>query len=482
MRFDILIIGGGAVGSAVAYALSRYDWSVAVVEKELDVAMGTSGRNSAVVHAGFNNPPGSRMAELCVAGNLGFEALARTLDVPYRKTGKIVVGFADEDRRALEKLIRAGEANGCAGLRLIGADEIASLEPNVPAKWAMLSSNTAIINPFLYNIHLAEAAAQNGVSFLLGREVTAIELKGGAFVVHAGGKPIECGLLVNAAGLFADRISAMAGDDRYTIYPCRGEYYLLDKYPPDLLRRPVYPVPRPGVGGLGVHLTPTIDGNLLLGPSAEYVDRREALETTASMLDQLSAEARELLPPLDMRLVIGSYAGVRAKLVAKGADNYGDFVIEESPLVPNLIQLVGIESPGLTASMPIAHIVENMAVSCLRPAVRADWRAEYRGIERFADLPDSEKARRIAENPEYGDVVCRCETVTKAEVRQAYENPLGARAIVSIKNRVRATMGRCSGGYCLSRIVDMLARDYDLPPEEICLKKAGDRPFWGRVK
>ncbi len=482
MKYDIVIIGGGAVGSAAAYLMSRYDWSVAVLEKELDVAMGTTGRNSAVVHAGFNNRPGSLMAKLCVAGNRGFEAAAKALDVPYRKTGKLIVGFTDDDRAILEDLIAAGERNGCEGLRLIGADEIASMEPNVPARWAMLSPNTAIINPFLYNIHLAEAAAQNGVTYLLGREVTAIEQTGGSFRLTAGGETIECGLLVNAAGLFADKIGAMAGDGRYTIYPCRGEYYLLDKIPGDLLRRPVYPVPRPGVGGLGVHLTPTIDGNLLIGPSAEYVEKREALATTADMLGRLAAEARELLPALDMRLVIGAYAGVRAKLVPKGAANYGDFVIEESPAVPNLIQLVGIESPGLTASLPIARMVEEMAVRRLRPSAKPDWKAEYRGIERFCDLPDEEKAKRIARNPEYGDIVCRCETVTKAEVRQAYENPLGAHGIVSIKNRVRATMGRCNGGYCFTRIVDMLCSEYGLPPEDITLKHRDDHPFTGAVK
>ena len=251
-QFDILIVGGGAVGSAIAYLLSRYELNVGVLEKEPDVAIGTSGRNSAVVHAGFNNRVLSLMAKLCVEGNRGFEEAAKTLNVPYQKTGKLVVGYTDEDREILKQLIETGEQNGCEGLRLIGEDEIHALEPNVPAKWAMLSPNTAIINPFLYNIHLAEAAAQNGVVYLLNHEVTAIERVTGGFTVSAGTESFGCTLLINAAGLFADRVSAMAGDDRYTIYPCRGEYYLLDKIPTDLLHMPVYPVPRPGVGGLGV--------------------------------------------------------------------------------------------------------------------------------------------------------------------------------------------------------------------------------------
>lgn len=480
--YDVAIVGGGTVGSAIAYTLSRYDLSVVVFEKELDVAMGTSGRNSAVVHAGFNNRVGSLMAKLCVEGNRGFEAIARTLDVPYQKTGKLVVGYTDEDKEILERLIAVGEKNGCEGLRLIGEDEIAALEPNVPAKWAMLSPNTAIINPFLYNIHLAEAAAQNGVSYLLEHEVAAIEKVHDGFRVTAGNRTVTCRLLVNAAGLFADKISAMAGDNRYTIYPCRGEYYLLDKIPQDLLHMPVYPVPRPGVGGLGVHLTPTIDGNLLLGPSAEYVCRQEELGTTAGMLQALGREAKELLPSLDMRLVIGSYAGVRAKLVPKGAANYGDFVIEESPLVDGLIQLVGIESPGLTASIPIARMVEDMVKARLHPGEKCDWKPTYRGIEHFADLPDEEKSARIQKDPEYGDIVCRCETVTKAEIRKAIENPLGARGVIAVKNRVRATMGRCNGGYCFTRIVDMLNSEYGVAYEDLCIKRADDRPFTGVVK
>lgn len=477
--YDVAIIGGGAVGSAAAYRLSRYLLHVAVVEKELDVAIGTSGRNSAVAHAGFNNRPGSLMARLCVEGNRGFEAAAKALDVPYKKTGKLVVGYTDEDRDILLSLIRSGERNGCEGLRLIGEEEIRALEPNVPAKWAMLSPNTAIFSPFLYNIHLAEAAVQNGVDYLLGREVARISREEGLFVLHTGAESIACRLLVNAAGLYADRISALAGDARYTIYPCRGEYYLLDKMPDGLLHRPVYPVPRPGVGGLGVHLTPTIDGNLLLGPSAEYVDQREEIATTGSMLAQLAKEAKELLPALDMRQVTGAYAGVRAKLVPKGAANYGDFVIEESPLVENLVQLVGIESPGLTASLPIAKMVEAAVAEKLHPAEKPDWRETYRGIERFSELTNEEKAERIKRDPDYGEVVCRCETVTKAEIKRAIENPLGARAVVSVKNRVRATMGRCGGGYCLTRIMNILHFEYGIPYEEICLRRAGDHPFLG---
>ena len=481
-HFDIIIVGGGAVGSSIAWRLSRYDISVAVLEKEVDVAIGTSGRNSAVVHAGFNNRPGSLMAKLCVQGNEEFEELAKLLDVPYKKTGKLVVGYNEEDKEALLKLIAQGEKNGCKGLELIGEEKIRALEPNVPAKWAMSSPNTAIINPFLYNIHLAEAAVKNGVEYLLCHKVTAISREEEKFILQAGGEEISCNILINSAGLFADKISAMAGDDRYTIYPCRGEYYLMDKLPAGTLQMPIYPVPRPGVGGLGVHLTPTMDGNMLIGPSAEYVDGHEDLATTQKTLNQLEREAKELYEGLNMRNVIGTYAGMRAKLVAKGQANYGDFVIEHSPNVKNLIQLIGIESPGLTASMPIAKMVEGMVLELVQPAEKQDWDGSYKAIPCFVEMSPEEQAAMIAENPEYGDVVCRCETVTKAEIRAAFENPLGARSLISIKNRVRATMGRCNGGYCFSRMVNMLKDEYGIPVEEISYKRENDHPFVGSVK
>ena len=481
-HFDIIIVGGGSVGSSIAWRLSRYNLSVAVVDKEVDVAIGTTGRNSAVVHAGFNNRPGSLMAKLCVQGNEEFEELAKLLGVPYKKTGKLVVGYNDDDKEALLKLIAQGESNGCKGLHLIGEEEIRALEPNVPAKWAMSSPNTAIINPFLYNIHLAESAVKNGVEYLLCHKVTAISNDGEKFVLTAGGEEISCSILINSAGLFADKISAMAGDDRYTIYPCRGEYYLMDKLPEGTLRMPIYPVPRPGVGGLGVHLTPTMDGNMLIGPSAEYVEGHEDLATTQKTLDQLEREAKELYEGINMRNVIGTYAGMRAKLVAKGQANYGDFVIEHSPAVKNLIQLIGIESPGLTASMPIAKMVEKMVLELVQPAEKQDWDGSYKGIPCFVEMSPEEQAAMIAENPEYGDVVCRCETVTKAEIRAAFENPLGARSLISIKNRVRATMGRCNGGYCFSRMVNMLKDEYGIPVEEISYKRENDHPFVGSVK
>lgn len=481
-KHDVIIIGGGAVGSAIAWRLSRYDADIAVLEKNHDVAMGTSGKNSAVAHAGFNNKPGSLMAELCVKGNEGFEKLCADLDVPYKKTGKLVVGFDDTDKAGVEEILENGRKNHCKGLRAIDKEQIRELEPSARGEFALYSPNTAVMNPFLYNIHLAEAALGNGVTYYLESGVTSIRKAGGSFILEAGGKTFSCDILINAAGLYADEVAAMAGDTGYKIYPCRGQYYILDKKVSSFLHMPVYPVPRKGLGGLGVHLTPTIDGNVLIGPSAEYVDDKEEYSTTAEVARQLLSEAGTLMPSVSGRDIIGGFNGIRAKLVAKGQENYGDFIIEKSAKVENMIQLVGIESPGLTSSAPIADYVLELLDADRRFTRRKDYKATYRGQRLFRDMSREEQNRMIAEDPRYGQMICRCENVTKADVIRALENPLGARSVISVKNRVRAMMGRCQGGHCFARIVEIMEEELNAAPEELIYRTEGDRLFMGDLK
>lgn len=481
-KYDAIIVGGGAVGCAIAYTLSQYDLNIALLERNPDVAMGTSGKNSAVVHAGFNNRPGSLMARLCVEGNQNFASVCRRLDVPYRACGKLVVGFDEQDMDILRGLVKGGRENGCRGLELIGSEEMRRLEPGIGGVGAMYSKDTAITNPFLYTIHLCEAAIRNGVECYMNHEVTDVRREGKSFVLAAGGEEFSCGVIINSAGLFADRIAAMAGDDRYHIYPCRGEYLILDQHAGTMISRPVYPAPHKGVGGLGVHLTTTMSGNVLIGPNAEYIDDKNDYATRPEVLETLFAEAQQLCPQLTRNLIIGQYTGIRAKLVAKGQANFGDFIIEESDQAEGLINLIGIESPGLTASLPIARMVAEILghKTELRPNER--FQAEYRGPVRFREKSREEQDALIAENPAYGEIVCRCEMVTRAEIVQALHNPLGAHSIVSIKNRLRATMGRCQGGYCTPKLVNLMMEELGLEPQEIDYRRPGDTPFPGRVK
>lgn len=480
--YDVLVIGGGAVGCAIARELTRYRLRVAVAEKEWDVAAGASGRNSAVVHAGFNNRPGSLMAKLCVEGNRGFQALCQELDVPYQKTGKLLVAFDDEDMAVLARLKAQGEENGCQGLRLLRQEELRAKLPQVGGIGAMESPETAVFDPFQYTVALAENAAKNGVKFYLGHEITAITPENGGFTVQARDKTLTARRVVNCAGLFSDRIAAMVGLEDYKIYPCRGEYFILDKIAPDLLPMPIYPAPRAGIGGLGVHLTPTIHGNLIIGPSAEYIDDPEDTSSTRPIMDKLFREAQQLLPGLERRQIIGSYCGIRPKQAPPGEGGYWDFHIQEEPNCPGFVNLVGIESPGMTASLPLARMVVDILKRTMELTENPDFDPTRKGILRFREQTPEMQAKLIAEDPDYGEVVCRCQTVTKAEIKQAIENPLGARTISAIKYRAWVTTGRCNGGYCLPKIADMLTKEYGLAPTEVTHRGGESRLFTGRVK
>ena len=245
---------------------------------------------------------------------------------------------------------------------------------------------------------------------------------------------------------------------------------------------PVYPAPKKGIGGLGVHLTPTIAGNLIIGPSADYIGERDDMSCTADVMDQLFAEAKALLPAADRKYIIGSYAGIRPKLAPPEEGGYHDFVIREEEQRPGLINLIGIESPGLTASVPIARMVADIIGDSRKLTEKDDFDPIRKGRIRFRDLTEEEQARLIEEDPEYGEIICRCQKVTKREIREAIENPFGVRSISAVKYRAWATTGRCNGGYCLTRIVDMLVNEYGVKPEDITYRNDGSEMFSGKVK
>ena len=479
---DVIVIGAGAVGCAIARELARYDISVLVLEKECDVAYGTSGRMSGVVHAGFNNKVGSLMARLCIEGNRLFEGVCKDLDIPYRKTGKVLVAFNEDDMKALEGVMAQGKANGCEGLRLIGQDEIRKIAPGIGGIGGMLSPNTAIFDPFEFCIAHAENAIDNGVDFSFESEVKSITRKPDAFEVSTPKGKYRSKFIVNSAGLYCDKISAMLGVDDYKIYPCRGQYYILDKIASDLLSVPAYPVPRPGIGGLGIHLTPTIDGNIIIGPSAEYQNDADDYSTTPDVMEQLFSEAKALLPAIERRHIIGNYCGIRPKQAPPGEGGFRDFVIKEEEKCPGLINLIGIESPGFTAAVPISFMVRDILAEHIKLTPKASFNPIRKGHIRFRELPREEQEKLIASDPEYGEIICRCQNVTRREIRDAIENKVGARSISSIKYRAWATTGRCNGGYCLAKITDMLIHDYGMKPEEITYRGKGSEMYSGEVK
>ncbi|HWP67682.1 MAG TPA: NAD(P)/FAD-dependent oxidoreductase, partial [Rectinemataceae bacterium] len=332
MLYDVLIIGGGVIGCAIARELSLYSLKVALLEKESDVAEGTSKANSGVVHAGFNVKPGSLKARFNIEGAARFPAVCEELGVPYRLTKKLVVAKDRSELPYLEKLLEQGKRNGSKGLSIIAGEAIRAIEPDVRGEFALYSERTAVIAPAEFTIALAEVAHENGVEFHFNTEVRAIARKGSVYsVATADGSTYEARIVINSAGLYSDRILSLVETHDRSIHPCRGEYFVLDRVDESFLKTAVYPVPPADGSGLGIHITPTTEGNIIIGPSAEYINERDDLATTKTVMETLKREAIELMPKLRDVAFIRSYAGIRAKLfVAGGASTFEDFIIEES--------------------------------------------------------------------------------------------------------------------------------------------------------
>ena len=481
-RYDLIIIGSGVIGSAIARELSRYRLKTAVLERNPDLFGETSARNSGVLHAGFNNETGSKMARFCVEGNRLFDQIAAELDVPFKRTGKLIVGFTSDDYEQLLALKERGEKNGAPGFEMIDRERMKQLAPAVEGNFALFSGSTGILSPFQYNLGLAENAAKNGVSFFFSHPVTAAKHEGTLWQLTAGDEQFEARWVVNAAGLWADKISDLLGIPGYTIYPCRGEYFLLDPRIGPLLPLPAYPVPNYKTGGLGIHLTPTVDGNVMVGPSNEYIDERDNYASTQQVMDMLIADGSRIFPHLRREYFIRNFSGIRPKLSGKEKGGYHDFVIERrDDLAPHVVNLVGIESPGLTAALPIAREVIRLIREIEPLEENPYFDPIRRRIPTFHDKTPEQQAELIRQNPDYGEIICRCETITKAEVLAALRSPLPAHTMTGIKYRCRTMMGRCQGGYCQTRIADLLMEETGLTREELQYSKEGSWLFTGRV-
>lgn len=484
-EYEVLIIGGGVVGCAIARELSRFRVKAAVVEKEMDVGLGTSCRNSGVLHAGFNYLPGTLRAVLDVKGNAMMDDLCRDLKVKIKRIGKLTVAFDDEDEGTLSRLEEQGKANGVPGLEIIGRERMQQIQPGVEGSCALYSPSSSIISPYSLTIGLAENALSNGVDFYLGQQVNSIApLAGKGWTVGTkSGENFTARVLVNASGLFAAEVCRMAGINDYVIYPCRGEYYVLDRRLDGTLKTLVYPAPKKNAPGLGIHLTPTVDGNILIGPSAGYLNDPEDHGCTADVMKELRREGKALLSEIRMTDYIRNFGGIRPKQTPPEVGGNKDFIIEDRKDFQGFINLVGIESPGLTCSPAIAEMVREM-VECHIPLLQDPSFNPVRPGNPlfFSELPAEERADLISENPNYGEVICRCEKITKQEILDAINNPLGARTLVSIKYRARASMGRCQGGFCLPRITRILRDEFGWRPEDFLKRGASSPLFAGNVR
>ena len=464
--YHVAIIGGGIIGTAILHELSKYRLRTVLLEKCHDVAEGVTKANSGVLHAGFMVPNGTLKARFNVEGARRYKALANDFGIEVQQCKKLVVAKDDSELPYLKRLLDQGVKNEVRGLSLIAARQIRNLQPNVAAKHALLSEHTAVTLPYQMAIALAENAVLNGAEVCLNAEVCSIVSgPSGGYRIHTtAGAEVTARLVINAAGIHADRIMGLLEPPAETAYPWRGEYILLEEASSSVVDTAVYPVPPADGSGLGVHITPTVNGGILLGPSAECIADSTDTANTTEVLNRLQREALALVPALKGVETIKTYSGIRPKLFGPDSGvRFRDFVIEESERFPGVLNLLGIESPGLTAAPAIAtHVIDRFVASYTELSLKTNWAIRRRVIPRLRALSCERKQRLWRENPAWGDLLCHCEQVSRAEVDGALTNPLNAVSINAIRKRTHATLGRCQSSFCLGPIAaEIMRHGYD---------------------
>ena len=456
---DVAIIGCGVVGAAAAYELSHYPLHVAVLEAENDVADGTTKANSAILHAGYDPEPGTQMARLNVQGVALAKEICARLDVPYRQCGSLVLALSQAELPHLQKLYANGVANGVPGIRLLTAEETLAMEPQLAptVAGALFAPSAAIVSPWEFALAMAEVAVRNGVELYRSTPVTNIEKIDGGWQLTTPNGSFAARYVVNAAGLNAQAIHEMAAPHTFTLEPTRGEYYLLDKSKGNRVNHVIFQCPNEN--GKGVLVTPTVHGNLLVGPTAIDVDDKEATATTAAGLAEVREKSGLAVKDLPMRQTITSFAGLRAH------EPRHDFFIGE--IAPGFVDCAAIESPGLSSAPAVGAMVADIVKNSLHLEVDPAFDPTRKGILDPKTLSFEERAALIKEKPAYGQIICRCESVTEGEIIDAIHRVPGARSLDGVKRRTRAGMGRCQAGFCSPRVMEILARELGVDQSEI---------------
>lgn len=474
--YDIIIIGAGVSGSAAARELSRYNAKICVVEKEEDVCCGTSKANSAIVHAGYDAEAGSLMAKLNVEGNVMMGQLAEDLDFSFRRNGSLVLCMHEEELPNLQALYERGVENGVKELRILSREELKEMEPNITenAVAALYAPTGGIVCPFGLNIALAENASANGVEFKFNTEVSDIKKTGEGFELTTNNGVLKTRYVVNAAGVYADKFHNMMSAEKIHITPRRGDYCLLDKTAGDLVDKTVFTLP--GKFGKGILVSPTIHGNLLLGPTAVDIDDREGTNTTQDGLNEVLTKAQDSVNNIPLRQAITSFAGLRAH------EDHHEFIIKELEDCPGFIDCAGIESPGLSSSPAIGRMVAEILKEKAQLTEKDNFIATRKGILDPKKLSREERSALIKEKPEYGNIICRCETISEGEILDAIHRPLGAKSLDGVKRRTRAGMGRCQAGFCSPRVMEILSRELGVGMDEITKSGEGSKLIVGTNK
>lgn len=464
---DVIVIGAGVMGAAVSRELSKYKLNIMVLDKENDVSNGTTKANSAIVHAGYDAKEGTLMAKYNVLGAGMYESLCKEIGAPYRNVGSYVLAFSDEERQHIEKLYQRGLINGVPKMEILEKDEVLRREPNVNKNVvaALYAGSAGIVGPWEFTIKLLENAALNGVEVLVDAEVSNIEkLQNSYKVVLKDGRNFETKVVINAAGVYADKINDMVSKNHFDIHPRIGEYYVLDKVQGKLTNSVLFQCPT--VMGKGVLVTKTVHGNIMVGPTAEDVESKDYVGTTTHGLDDIRRQAEKTMSNINYRDSIRNFTGIRAE------SSTGDFIIGEAIDAPNFFNIAGTKSPGLSSAPAIGVDVAKMVVDKLGAVKKEEFKQNKPQIH-FIELSSEEKAEVIKKDPRYGRIICRCESITEGEIVDVIHRMVGAKTVDGVKKRCRPGTGRCQGGFCGPRVQEILARELGKELNEIVLDKKG---------
>lgn len=482
--YDIAVIGAGVTGAFIARELSRYDLRIVLIEKDTDVANGITKGNTAIIHSGYNAKEGTLKSRLNRIANPMFEQLSKELDIPFKRIGSLLIAFHEEGMKKVIERYKRGILNNIKDLRILSKGEILKLEPKIStdAIGGLYVPNTGIIGPWELTIALVENAVQNSVTLKLDSKVEDIKKIGTNFEIETVREKIRTKYIINCAGLFADEINDMVSAPTFKIVPKRGQYYVLDKSAGDLINHVVFQAQKKSIKGIIV--TPTVDGNLLIGPSADEIDDKSDLKTSMDQLNLIRRNARWTSTAIPFDKTIKTFAGLRPKLERyieneqtgemEVDDSFGDFIIEESKAVKGFINVAGIKSPGLTSSPAIAEYVIGILkgiIGELKPNPLFNPCRDR--IIRFRDLNDGDKEALIQRDSRYGNVVCRCQHITEGEIVDSIHRKVGATTVDGVKKRVGSGMGRCQGSFCGLRIMKILARELKIDIKEIRMNEEG---------
>lgn len=460
--YDVAVVGAGIIGTFIARELSRYDLEIVLIDKETDIANGTTKANSAIVHAGYDAKPGTLKAKLNSKGNPMFDKVCKEMDVPFKRIGSLVIATNKEEMESIKELYQRGLKNNIPDMKLLNFEEVREMEPNLNKEivGALYAPTAGIVSPWELAAALAENAADNGTEIKLESEVIDIKKEDNKYIIYMSREQIEARYIINCGGVYADKISEMIGDTSFKIHPRRGQYNILDKSVGNIINHVIFQAPTKL--GKGTLVTPTVHGNLLVGPDAEDIDNKEDLSTSSEGIEFIRKVSKKTTKKVPFGATITSFSGIRAR------PDTDDFIVEESKKVKGLVNVAGIESPGLSAAPAIAeYVVDIMKEITGGLKEKGEFNPIRKPVIRFMELSDEEKAGLIKKDPRYGRIICRCESITEGEIVDVINRNAGAKTVDAVKRRARPGMGRCQGGFCGPRVMEILARELGKDIKEI---------------